>query len=185
MTTRSPTPPQKNVVVHVQASPVKPAIVKSSSGSNLRKSSLDVYTKDELDKIIAEFQPKSLCEQLSQFNAWSKEVSLCKSEVEATRIMEITADSIKLTKDKGQCAKFKKEYENSCLKLQELLVKMEQQAEKRKQLVQLLEQSEIFYDAQYNDAKTVSNVIIVFYLNTTVGLIWYIFDRHIEFMEAK
>ncbi len=85
-------------------------------------------------------------------------MNLCKSEVEATRLLDITVESIKLTKDKRQCAKFKVEFENSCLKLEELQRRMATQAEKRKVLVQLLEQSEIFYDAQYNDAKTVSNV---------------------------
>ena len=60
--------------------------------------------------------------------------------------------------DKNQCAKFKVEFENSCLKLEEYLKKLGEQAVERKQLVQLMEQSEIFYDAQFKDAKVVFNV---------------------------
>jgi len=61
-------------------------------------------------------------------------------------------------KDKNQCAKFKVEFENSCLKLEEYIKKLESQAKNRKQLVQLMEQSEIFYDAQFKDAEMVHNV---------------------------
>ncbi len=49
------------------------------------------------------------------------------------------------------------EFENSCLKLEDFLKKLSQEAEQRKQLIQLLEQSEIFYDAQFKDATTVVN----------------------------
>ena len=61
-------------------------------------------------------------------------------------------------KDKNQCAKFKVEFENSCLKLEEYIKRLESQAKNRKQLVQLMEQSEIFYDAQFKDAEMVHNV---------------------------
>ena len=61
-------------------------------------------------------------------------------------------------KDKNQCAKFKVEFENSCIKLEEYIKRLESQAKNRKQLVQLMEQSEIFYDAQFKDAEMVHNV---------------------------
>ena len=60
--------------------------------------------------------------------------------------------------DKNQCAKFKVEFENSCLKLEEYLSKLSHEAAQRKLLVQLMEQSEIFYDAQFKDATTVYTV---------------------------
>jgi hypothetical protein len=123
-------------------------------------STASAHSKEELDRIIAEFQSKKLCDTLTAFHTACNEVSLCRSEVEATRLLDITVESIKLTKDKRQCAKFKVEFENSCLKLEELQRRMASQAEKRKALAQLLEQAEIFYDAQYSDAKTVSNVSI-------------------------
>ena len=44
------------------------------------------------------------------------------------------------------------------MKLEEYLKKLEDQSNQRKQLVELLEQSEIFYDAQFKDAKMVHNV---------------------------
>ena len=66
--------------------------------------------------------------------------------------------------DKNQCAKFKIEFENSCLKLEEYIKRLENQASKRKQLVELMEQSEIFYDAQFKDAKMVHNVSSYFIL---------------------
>jgi len=62
--------------------------------------------------------------------------------------------------DKNQCAKFKVEFENSCNKLEEFIHKLTEETEQRKILIQLLKQSEIFYDAQFKDATTVYNVII-------------------------
>ena len=56
------------------------------------------------------------------------------------------------------------EFENSCLKLEEYIKKLESQAKNRKQLVQLMEQSEIFYDAQFKDAEMVHNVSQIFLL---------------------
>lgn len=114
--------------------------------------------KEDEEKIICEFQPKKLCESISSFQAILSDSSLSKSQVEATRILDINLDHIKQYRDKHQCAKFKTEFENSCLKLEEYIKKLVAQQEQRKLLVKLMEQSEIFYDAQFKDAKTVFNV---------------------------
>ncbi len=60
--------------------------------------------------------------------------------------------------DKSKCANFKTEFENSCIKLEEFLNKLTKEAAQRKLLIELMEQSEIFYDAQFKDATTVYTV---------------------------
>jgi hypothetical protein len=50
--------------------------------------------------------------------------------------------------------------ENSLAKLQEHIKKLKMQCDKRKQLVDLLKQSQLFYDAQNKDVLTVLNVTI-------------------------
>ncbi len=154
--TRSPTTPPETL----ESS--KSNVKKSTSGTKLHKSLssnlYDNYSKSEIDKIIAEFQPRKLCDTIAQFVSTTNELNLTRKEVEATKILDITVESIKQYRDKRQCAKFKTDFEASMNKLNELVLKLNDQAEKRKELVKLLEQSEIFYDAQYNDARTVSNV---------------------------
>ena len=101
---------------------------------------------------------KKLCESLLDFNETIKETNAKKSQVDSTRIVDISSDHVKQYRDKTQCGKFKAEFENSCIKLEEFLVKLEAQAKQRIELVKLMEKSEIFYEAQFNDAKTVNNV---------------------------
>ena len=115
-----------------------------------------------IEEIIAEFQVKKLCESLLDFNETIKETNAKKSQVDSTRIVDISSDHVKQYRDKTQCGKFKAEFENSCIKLEELLVKLEAQAKQRIELVRLMEKSEIFYEAQFNDAKTVNNVSGIF-----------------------
>ena len=62
--------------------------------------------------------------------------------------------------DRKQCENFEVELENSLLKLQEHIKKLKMQRDKRKQLVDLLKQSQLFYDAQNKDVLTVLNVSI-------------------------
>lgn len=111
----------------------------------------------EYQKIIEEFQPKKLCESINAFSLLQKDTNLSKTSVEATRLLDINVEHIKQYRDKTQCANFKVEFENSCLKLEDFIKKLSQEVEQRKQLIQLLEQSEIFYDAQFKDATTVVN----------------------------
>ena len=169
-TTRSPTPPDSKAAAksnnnnnnnnnnNHNSTATTPKSFSSKPSAVSASNATVAYSKEELDRVIAEFQPKKLCEALGALQAGASDVSLTRAELEATRLLEITAESIRLTKDKRQGAKFKVEFENSVLKLDAMLAKVAVQAERRRALVQLLEQSEVFYDAQYNDAKTVSNV---------------------------
>jgi hypothetical protein len=105
-------------------------------------------------------KPKKLCETLNLFQTLEKETQLKRNAVDATRILEITSEHIKQYRDKNQCLQFKQEFQNSCLKVDEYIKQISLQIDEREQLTKLLEQSEIFYDAQYKDAKLVVNVSV-------------------------
>lgn len=119
--------------------------------------------KDEIERIIAEFQAKNLCDSIESFDSFLKETNKEKTEIEATRILEINLEHIRQYRDRSKCDKFKNEFEASSDKLDQYVRKLSEQMEQRKQLVNLLKQSEIFYDAQYKDAKTVFNVNFFFF----------------------
>ena len=78
--------------------------------------------------------------------------------MEASRLTDMSLDHIKQYRDKSQCSKFQSEFESYCAKLEEYVQKLNHLKKERKSLVQLMEQSEIFYDAQFKDAKMVFNV---------------------------
>jgi len=110
----------------------------------------------EYQKIIEEFEPKRLCESIARFHAVQKETAASRAGVEASRLLDINGEHIRQYRDKSQCANFKAEFENSCLKLEDFLAKLSKEAAERQKLVQLMAQGEIFYDAQFKDATTVA-----------------------------
>lgn len=116
----------------------------------------------ELQKLIEEFQPKKLCESINSFSILQNDTKLSKSNVEATRLLDINVEHIKQYRDKSKCANFKIEFQNSCLKLEDFLNKLAKEASERKELIQLLDQGQIFYDAQFKDATTVANAYRIY-----------------------
>ena len=50
------------------------------------------------------------------------------------------------------------EFEGACGKMDDYVKCMEKEIADRNELIELLEQSELYYDAQYGEAKIVANV---------------------------
>lgn len=78
--------------------------------------------------------------------------------VKSLNIYFIKLNFLLYFKDKSQCSKFKTDFENSCALLEEFLNMLQNMGKQRAELVNLMEKSEIFYEAQFNDAKKVNNV---------------------------
>lgn len=78
--TKSPSPPKEK----------KPTDIMSDN-NNMS----DANNKHDLEQIIAEFQPKKLCEAISAFQAEVNETSIYKTSVEATRLLDISFEHIK------------------------------------------------------------------------------------------
>ena len=60
--------------------------------------------------------------------------------------------------DKSHGTEFLRQFESSCSKLEELVGAVNKEMKDRAALVEILEQSELFYDAQHGEAKIVANV---------------------------
>jgi hypothetical protein len=83
-TTSQKTPTQNN-----KASPLIDAL--SSSSHSIYASN----SKHDLEQIIAEFQPKKLCETITALQTEINETSIYKTSVEATRLLDISFEHIK------------------------------------------------------------------------------------------
>ena len=70
--------------------------------------------------------------------------------------LSITYACLCSDRDKGR--EYSQQFEDGCVKLEEFLVHSEAETKQRTSLIELLEQSELFYDAQYSEAKIVANV---------------------------
>ena len=60
--------------------------------------------------------------------------------------------------DKKHGKDFCQEFETACAKMDEYVKCVEREIADRNELIELLEQSELYYDAQYGEAKIVANV---------------------------
>jgi hypothetical protein len=92
--------------------------------------------------------------------------------------------------DKNQCSKFKQELDNSFFKLDELIRRLTNVHAQRQQLLEQMQCAEIFYDAQFKEAKTVYNVVAMLEQNHNIMQIFYFILFHfsyrlIEYSEAK
>ncbi len=61
--------------------------------------------------------------------------------------------------DRSHGKEFCESFEESCTRLEELVENLQEENKDRTSLIEMLEQSEIFYDSQYGEAKIVANVI--------------------------
>ena len=60
--------------------------------------------------------------------------------------------------DRAHGKEFSQTFEDSCVKLEEYVHCVEQELKDRAALIESLEEAEVFYDAQYGEAKIVANV---------------------------
>ena len=60
--------------------------------------------------------------------------------------------------DKKHGKEFCHEFESACSKMDDYVKCVEREIADRNELIELLEQSELYYDAQYGEAKIVANV---------------------------
>ena len=60
--------------------------------------------------------------------------------------------------DKSQGKEFCKQFEESCNKLEEYVKNLKKEIKDRTELIEYLEQADLFYDAQYGEVKLVATV---------------------------
>ena len=81
--------------------------------------------------------------------------------------------AVVLPTDRAHGHEFSRQFEESCQKLDDYVHFLEVEIKDRADLIEMLEQSEIYYDAQYGEAKIVANVSIVLMMDImTNSLRW-------------
>ena len=68
---------------------------KAADSRSLPATADEEKQKHDLEQIIAEFQPKKLCEAISAFQTIQNEAGIFKTNVEATRLLDINFEHIK------------------------------------------------------------------------------------------
>lgn len=60
--------------------------------------------------------------------------------------------------DRAHGKEFSQQFEDTCVKLEDYIGHVEREMKEGQTLIELLEQGQLFYDAQYGEAKIVANV---------------------------
>uniref|UniRef100_A0A3Q2ZGD4 Regulation of nuclear pre-mRNA domain-containing protein 2 n=2 Tax=Kryptolebias marmoratus TaxID=37003 RepID=A0A3Q2ZGD4_KRYMA len=113
-------------------------------------------------KIVAEFTPHSLEEQLSRHKLAVAEEEFREKQLAAFRLDAYNAEAFKRLKDKAGGNKFAKDFEDGSLKLQEFISFLEKELKNGPSLLEALGNADIFYEMQYKEVKIVANAYNAF-----------------------
>ncbi|XP_046350557.2 arginine-glutamic acid dipeptide repeats protein-like isoform X1 [Haliotis rufescens] len=108
-------------------------------------------------KLIADFKPSVLLDRMRTFNLLEQEVVLRHRQMAHLKLDVSSQEAVKQLKDKTHGKEFSHQFEDSCVKLEEYLEKLDTQNLNRKALLELMETAQLFYDEQYREAKIVAN----------------------------
>ncbi|XP_072316145.1 regulation of nuclear pre-mRNA domain-containing protein 2 isoform X2 [Eucyclogobius newberryi] len=113
-------------------------------------------------KILAEFAPQTLIEDLSQYKQVVAEEEFREKQLTALRVDVCSTEALKRLKDKAGGNKFAKDFEEGSLKLQEFVSFLETEMKRGSPLLESLGNADIFYEMQYKEVKIVANAYSAF-----------------------
>ncbi|XP_074651428.1 uncharacterized protein LOC141906116 isoform X2 [Tubulanus polymorphus] len=108
-------------------------------------------------KLLQDFQPKEMAEKMVNFIATIKEAEMKELNASRLRFDINTVEEVKRLKDRSHGYDFARQFEESCNKLEDYVKYLEKVAGDRESLLLMLDTSEMYYDAQYGEAKVVAN----------------------------
>ncbi|XP_029976932.1 regulation of nuclear pre-mRNA domain-containing protein 2a [Salarias fasciatus] len=122
-----------------------------------------VESKADLrSKIVAEFVPQALIDQLSKYKRSLEEVDLREKQLTAMRVDICSTDALKKLKDKAGGKKFSRDFEEGSAQLQEFVKFFDKQSRMGPPLQEALRNADIFYEMQYKEVKIVANAYQTF-----------------------
>uniref|UniRef100_A0A1A7YMB3 Regulation of nuclear pre-mRNA domain-containing protein 2 n=2 Tax=Iconisemion striatum TaxID=60296 RepID=A0A1A7YMB3_9TELE len=113
-------------------------------------------------KIVAEFTPHSLVEQLSRYKRTVAEEESKQKQIASLRLDVCNTEAFKRLKDKAGGNKFAKDFEDGTVKLQEFVSFLEKELKTGPALLEALGNADIFYETQYKEVKIVANAYNAF-----------------------
>ncbi|XP_034016100.1 regulation of nuclear pre-mRNA domain-containing protein 2a [Thalassophryne amazonica] len=113
-------------------------------------------------KVVAEFVPQALIDQLSKYKKSLEEVDLTEKQLTAMRVDIFSSNALKKLKDKAGGKKFSKDFEEGSAQLQEFVKFLERQSKGGPLLLEALTNADIFYELQYKEVKIVANAYQAF-----------------------
>uniref|UniRef100_A0A671UHP9 Regulation of nuclear pre-mRNA domain-containing protein 2 n=1 Tax=Sparus aurata TaxID=8175 RepID=A0A671UHP9_SPAAU len=141
----------KSILVKEESPPETPVEQKSKcSKADLRS------------KVLAEFVPQALMDELSKYKRSVEEVDMREKQLAAMRVDICSSVALKKLKDKAGGKKFSKDFEEGSAQLQEFVKFLDKQCKAGPPLMEALSSADIFYEMQYKEVKIVANAYQTF-----------------------
>ncbi|XP_073340472.1 regulation of nuclear pre-mRNA domain-containing protein 2a [Pagrus major] len=122
-----------------------------------------VESKADLrSKVLAEFVPQALMDELSKYKRSVEEVDMREKQLAAMRVDICSSVALKKLKDKAGGKKFSKDFEEGSAQLQEFVKFLDKQCKTGPPVMEALSNADIFYEMQYKEVKIVANAYQTF-----------------------
>ncbi|XP_071037230.1 regulation of nuclear pre-mRNA domain-containing protein 2 isoform X1 [Parasteatoda tepidariorum] len=108
-------------------------------------------------KLLAQFKPDSVINKIRNVSKLDVEIDKKMKSINLSKLKATDAEIVQQFKDRIHGQKFKRDFDDSVTRLEELIKLLEKEMTERAELILLLEQSEIYYDTQKGEAKIVAN----------------------------
>ncbi|CAE1326432.1 Regulation of nuclear pre-mRNA domain-containing protein 2 [Acanthosepion pharaonis] len=136
----------------------KPTSQQPSSQQHTQQTSqVDEKTKLNHQQIVAEFKAQKMLEKISSVSKLEAEGELKLMQLSTLRLDASNLEAVKQLKDRAHGKEFSRQFEDACNKLEDYVVSLQKEIDHRTAMITMLEQSELFYEDQYREAKIVAN----------------------------
>ncbi|GAB6031198.1 Regulation of nuclear pre-mRNA domain-containing protein 2 [Chamberlinius hualienensis] len=108
-------------------------------------------------KILTEFKPLKLVDKIRKFKKVETEVEAKQKQFSNLKIDVCSTETLKNLKDKSHGQKFTGEFEDATIKLEEYVESLQREVKERTSLLEILTQSELYYETQKKEVKIVGN----------------------------
>uniref|UniRef100_A0A0B6ZY11 Regulation of nuclear pre-mRNA domain-containing protein 2 n=1 Tax=Arion vulgaris TaxID=1028688 RepID=A0A0B6ZY11_9EUPU len=112
---------------------------------------------EESARILAEFKPHEMIDQITAFRRQEVEIQLKVSQMSHMKLDASNIEAVKQLKDRAHGNDYSNQFEDSCTKLEDLIKRKSRIVEDQNALIETLSLSETFYEEQYREAKIVAN----------------------------
>ncbi|KAK7011650.1 regulation of nuclear pre-mRNA domain-containing protein 2 [Biomphalaria glabrata] len=125
--------------------------------SDSQNDSMTEKDAEESARILAEFKPHEMIEQITAFRRQETDIKFRVSQLSHLKLDASSIEAVKQLKDRAHGNDFSSQFEDSCTKLEDLVKRQTQHLQDQKALLEILNTSETFYEEQYREAKIVAN----------------------------
>ncbi|CAI9717324.1 Hypothetical predicted protein [Octopus vulgaris] len=118
---------------------------------------VDEKNKSNHLQILAEFKTQKMLEKVASMTKLESEGELKFVQLSTLRLDVSNLEAVKQLKDRAHGKEFSRQFEDACNKLDDYVVSLQKEIDHRTAMITMLEQSELFYEDQYREAKIVAN----------------------------